>query len=92
MDKLKTTSEVKECEACKIFAPQWELTDYPPGNYFNGCKKPYKVCSNCLSNLVNLSLSPKQFNNLIQSGHGLNEHLLHEDFYDSGTGVALQPR
>lgn len=56
----------------------------------NSTEKPYRVCLNCLSPLVNEDLSRKQFKNLLENGHDVNEFLLHGDFYDK-LGVAQQP-
>lgn len=74
---------MKRCEACDSFEVQWNLAD----SYDK--KVVYRVCTNCLDDLVNLSLSKKQFFNLLDNGHDPCEHLLHSDFYDDN-GNALQ--
>ena len=51
----------------------------------------YLVCANCEIDLVNISLSKKQFMALLKNGHTTEEHSLHDDFYDE-KGTALQPR
>jgi len=78
MHKMK-----KNCEACKRFEVQWELVDKV------GNDKPYKVCSNCLLELVGHALNKNQFKNLLKSSHKEGEFLLHSDFYDE-KGNALQ--
>ena len=50
----------------------------------------YEVCHNCLIDLVNVSLSRKQFKALVEI-HSDQAFLLHGDFYD-GKGNALQPK
>ena len=52
----------------------------------------YILDLNCLTDLINLNLSPEHFFNLLENGHTINEFYLHEDFYDSNTGEALQPK
>jgi hypothetical protein len=79
----------KKCEACKQFESQWLLKDIlGKGKYKD---KDYMVCSNCLQNLVNENLKPKQYKNLLKSSHKEDEFLLHSDFYDEH-GHALQPK
>lgn len=53
-------------------------------------RHPYKVCQNCLFNLVNHRLTRVQFKNLLKNGHKEEEFMLHSDFYDE-RGKALQP-
>ena len=55
-------------------------------------KEVYKICLNCLSDLVNVRLSPEQFFSLIKNKHNATEFYLHDDFYDSETGEGLQPQ
>ena len=76
---------MKKCEACKSNEIQWNLVD----NYNKQIK--YNVCCNCINELINISLSKTQFNNLLNSGHTTKEFLLHDDFYDED-GNALQGR
>jgi hypothetical protein len=73
---------MEQCESCGS-EKQWELKSM----YGD---KTYGVCSNCLTNLVGLNLSKKQFKALLKAGHTDDEFLLHEDFYDE-QGNALQP-
>ncbi len=81
-----TTPESKEtCECCEKFNVQWKLKDA-----YN-VDKTYNVCSNCLIGLVNLSLTPRQYFNLLKRGHKSSEYQIHSDFYDY-EGHALQPK
>ena len=70
-----------KCEACGTYA-QSQLRNYD--------ETPYYLCANCLTQLVNLCLTKKQFDKLIVNGHKDTEFYLHSDFYDEG--IALQPR
>ena len=72
------------CQACEESHVQAVLKSTHEGH-------PYKVCQNCLSPLVNICLTRKQFKNLLKNGHKASEFLLHDDFYDE-RGKALQPR
>jgi len=49
----------------------------------------YKICHNCIFELINLNLSKEHFFNLLKNGHKDNEFYLHDDFYDKN-GKALQ--
>jgi hypothetical protein len=49
---------------------------------------PYKVCTACHDRLVNMSLRPREYFNLV-SRHGMT-FLLHDDFYDEN-GTASAP-
>jgi hypothetical protein len=73
------------CQACKDHENQVVLSDASKNP-----DKPYKLCQNCLGQLVNLSLTKKQYKNLLKSGHSPREFLIHDDFYDED-GKALQP-
>jgi len=53
-------------------------------------KDTYKLCLNCLVDLVNLKLTKTQFKNLLKKKHSKQEFYLHSDFYDKD-GTALQP-
>ena len=78
----------EKCQICGKHEVQWELKS-TLGDESE--RDPiYKICSNCLDNLVNRNLSQKQFKNILKNGHSDNEYLLHEDFYDED-GNALQP-
>jgi hypothetical protein len=77
---------IRKCEACQNAGIQWRLLDE-----LRPTAKPYNVCSNCLIELTTTSLKPKEFKNLLKSGHKEGEFLLHEDFYDE-KGRALQPK
>ena len=72
-----------KCEACEDGEIQNELKDYD--------SKVYKLCANCIYNLINLNLDTEQFANLLKNGHKAEEFYLHSDFYDE-EGVALQPK
>lgn len=74
---------MRKCQACGSEV-QWVLTS----EYDD--KETYSICSNCLTNLVRLNLSKKQFKALLKAGHTDDEFFLHEDFYDEN-GKALQP-
>lgn len=73
----------KKCEACEGHNYSWTLSD----NY----GVTYKVCTNCLLDLVETAMSKKQFKNMLKNGHSDNEFLLHGDFYDN-RGNAEQPK
>ncbi len=73
----------KKCEACQEAGIQSSLNTFE-------ASKNYELCANCLPQLINCSLEPKQFKNLIRAGHNDTEFYLHGDFY-SEDGVALQP-
>ena len=79
----KSLKEYDKCEACNKFYVQWILTK--PQN-----KDTYKVCSNCLIDLVGNRLSKEQFFNLLKNGHNKSEFLLCGDFYDND-GSYWQP-
>jgi len=81
--KLKKMAE-EQCEACKENKAQTTVEVYGD--------KPYILCMNCQSDIVNTCLSPKQFKNLLKNGHEPEEFLLHGDYYDEETGEALQPK
>ena len=73
-----------ECEACRKNDAQVCHTDLYD-------KTQTYLCKNCEVAYVNLSLTKKQFFNMIKSGHTTKEFMLHSDFYDE-EGVALQGR
>jgi protein-arginine kinase activator protein McsA len=76
-----------KCQACNKHESQWELKNIIDEE----SKDPsYMVCSNCLVDLVNCNLKPKQFKLILSNGHDDSEFLLHGDFYDD-EGNALQP-
>ena len=77
-----------KCEACNgPLSVKSTLTE----EYYGEIISKYMLCANCLLNLVTLSLSPKQFKNLIRNGHTTDEFYLHGDFYDED-GNAMQPK
>ncbi len=73
------------CQSCEDFKEQHILVDC------YGKAKPYHLCNNCLLELVNVSLTPEHFKNLIKNDHPSSEFYLHSDFYDK-RGTALQPK
>lgn len=75
-----------KCESCEECNAQCELKI--KGSHL---ESTYKLCLNCLGELINLNLTKKQFKNLLKNGHNENEFYLHEDFYDC-FGNALQPK
>jgi hypothetical protein len=81
----KEAKEVGYCEACREFPATLTIKD-------SRSDLIYKVCHNCIISLVNVSLTPEQFFNLINAGHSKHEFWLHDDFYDWDSGEALQPR
>lgn len=78
---------MNKCEACEERRQSVELID----KGFESPDVSYKICNNCLFNLVNTRLSPKQFKNLLKNGHDVNEFYLHSDFYEED-GTATQPK
>lgn len=85
INAIHSPKPTSKCQACEKHEEQWVLEGTYTGDV------PYHVCSNCLIPLVNLSLTKKQFKNLLKNGHKDDEYLLHGDFYDE-QGNALQPR
>ena len=78
--------KVEVCEACLKFEYQYTIQP-KQGGY-----PPYKLCANCMTNLVMLSLAPHEFLNLIKNDPDRKwEFWLHDDFYDPNTGHAYQP-
>jgi hypothetical protein len=75
------------CQCCEKSEEMYLLQDI----YDDKLTPPFRVCANCLTFLVNLSLTKKQFKNLIKNGHSSTEFLLHGDFYDD-EGNAVQPQ
>jgi len=74
------------CEACKKFEFSYTIT--PENSIF----PPYKLCANCMTNLVMLSLAPHEYLNLVaQHPDRQVEFWLHDDFYDPKSGYAFQP-
>ena len=83
--KWKHEHEEKfKCESCD------ELMGISLRFIIEDADAKYIVCCSCAPELLNNSLTPDQFNNLLKNGHKRKEHLLHLDFYDYD-GVALQP-
>lgn len=83
LKEKERTEEKFKCEACNEQCGISTRTILDDGN-------KYVVCCSCIVSLINNSLSPDQFNNLLKNGHSRKEFLLHLDFYDYD-GVALQP-
>ncbi|MDR1888073.1 MAG: hypothetical protein LBQ81_01590 [Zoogloeaceae bacterium] len=79
MDENKAT----RCESCKINPVEIEFPDHDHA-------RPYRLCRACLHRLENHALRPLEFFNLA-SIHGAT-CLLGDDFYDTWTGEAGQPR
>ena len=84
MVKKPVKIPTEPCEACMKTHAHSELTS----TY--GDEKTYKLCANCLFQLVAYSLSPEQYRNLLLNGHSPHEFYIHEDFYDDD-GNAMQP-
>lgn len=86
---FKDGKKEKKCEACEK-APQTNILKENP-DLFTDTKKDYRICSNCLFDLINLSLTKEQYRNLLENGHNRSEFYLHDDFYDD-EGNVLQPK
>jgi hypothetical protein len=77
-----------KCEACEgPLSVKSTLTE----EYDGERTSKYVLCANCLLQLVTLSLTKRQFKNLIKNGHSPDEFYLHGDFY-SESGEAMQPK
>ena len=79
---------MKPCECCEKYPVMWKLKDVYVGEHG---AKTYKLCANCLDELIHLALSQKHYKNLLKNGHDADEYFIHSDFYDED-GNALQPR
>jgi len=73
---------MSKCESCEDFPVTVEMTDIGTTTY--------KICNNCLFELVNHALTNQHFKNLLKNGHSSSEYYLHDDFYDED-GNAIQP-
>jgi len=81
----KESEKYGRCESCNENAAALIITDLRSG-------KAYRVCHNCIIELVNVSLTPEHFFNMLKAGHSKHEFWLHDDFYDWNIGEALQPK
>lgn len=79
------------CEFCGELEVLLVVTDHPKWTK-GGVPQTYVVCPNCSNSLITHSLSPTQFLRAKALGGDVRRHLLHDDFYNSDNGVALQPK
>lgn len=76
-----------KCQACGI-----KFDQYLPGVIvIEGTSPPYKLCNNCVEQLVNHRLRPQQYRSLIKAGHTSTEYYLNDGFY-TDEGFPLQPK
>ena len=64
-----------KCEACGEREQSCELN-------LKREHKPYKLCLNCLWDLVNHKLTSEQYFNLLKNNHKSKEFMIHSCYYD----------
>ncbi len=87
--KIAKKKEKKfECVVCGSDTPGATLHDYLFGD---GREINYQLCPNHISVAVNLELKPSEFFKMWEYAGGAT-FWTHDDFYNSATGYAYQPR
>lgn len=67
-----------------------DITNTSGAIIYKGCDEEYHLKKPVLMRLIRKNLSPMEYFKLVEK-YGNDKYMLHDDFYDDATGMAIQP-